>query len=111
MLYFKIYHPFSTKYESNATNCYDVNDVTISKIPKGVYTINLTAMQEAGNNKVSSFNVSVVYDLPIFRNFMLVFIGILLFALIAFIRSYYINIRRWENSPYYEIKYPSTSNE
>jgi hypothetical protein len=31
MLYFKIYHPFSTKYESNATNCYDVNDVTISK--------------------------------------------------------------------------------
>lgn len=86
-------------------------EVTISKIPKGNYTINLTALQEAGNNKVQNFNLSITYDTPIFKNFMIVFLSTLLIALIAFCRSYYINIKRWENSPYYELKYPSTNNE
>lgn len=88
-----------------------VDDVTISKIPKGNYTINLTALQEASTNKANYFNVAIVYDTPIYKNFFLVFFGILLLAVLAYARSYYINIRRWQNSPYYEIKFPSTTNE
>jgi hypothetical protein len=96
------------EYWKEGTN---TEDVTISKIPKGIYTINLIALQEASNQKVRDFNVSITYDTPIFRNFFIVFVGILLIALLAYARSYYINVRRWENSPYYELKYPSTSNE
>jgi DNA-directed RNA polymerase subunit RPC12/RpoP len=86
-------------------------EVTISKIPKGNYTINLTALQEASSNKVQSFNVNINYDTPIFKNLMLVFLSTLLIAIIAYFRSYYINLKRWENSPYYELKFPSTNNE
>jgi hypothetical protein len=69
----------------------------LSRIPEGRYHMNL--YPEFGINTYT-FNVRVTHDAPMYVNFFIVCIVLLLFPAYCMIRRRYLEQRRWSDSEY-----------
>lgn len=78
------------------------SDAYFSEIPEGTYFMSVTGIrdQNTGFDRPYTFNVKVINDTPMYRNFILIMLCLLIWPIISGIRSYNNEWRRWSNSPY-----------
>jgi hypothetical protein len=69
----------------------------LSQIPPGKYHLNI--YPEFGINN-PSFSIQVKHDVPMFANFLITCLGLLLYPLIYFLRKRYREQKRWSDSDY-----------
>lgn len=79
------------------------NDAYFSSIPAGTYFMTVTGTRDAQtmlNYRPYIFNLKVINDTPMYRNFILIMLCVIAWPIIAGIISYYNEKQRWSNSPY-----------
>jgi hypothetical protein len=82
-------------------------EVYMNTIPRGDYTLKLSAMRENGHFETRSYHVTGYYDVSTLHN-LLICIGILLiWPVFKYITTYYSEKKRWSNSPYSRFNYES----
>lgn len=72
----------------------------INEIPEGDYTLQLTAQREKGVGLVNYYTISAFYDVSGVRNLFICIGLLLLWPIFKFLRTYFSERKRWENSPY-----------
>ncbi|MBE9463578.1 DUF4178 domain-containing protein [Dyadobacter subterraneus] len=78
-------------------------DAYFSSIPAGTYFMSVTGTRDSKtmyNNRPYIFNVKVINDTPMYRNFILILLCIITWPIISGIRNYNNERQRWSNSPY-----------
>lgn len=80
----------------------------LDRIPSGTYFLKIDGIRDAGvigYEKVSSFHVKVIYDVPMFRNLVLTILTLLLYPVIVVWTSNTVERGRWFGSPYSRYNY------
>ena len=71
----------------------------VSALPSGTYQIIIQPYRE-NYSSINNFDLSIVGDVPIWSNFWIVLLLVLVFPAIQWFRSYAFEKRRWMNSDY-----------
>lgn len=80
----------------------------LSSIPAGTYFLQISSsrdMNVTSENTVRDFSLRVVNDSPMYRNFWLIGLIIILWPVIMLIMNHYYEKERWRHSPYSKFSY------
>ncbi|PWB51949.1 MAG: hypothetical protein C3F18_08730 [Nitrosomonadales bacterium] len=76
------------------------DEAVLSDVPAGEYLLQIQAETPAGGGAQISDRLVVVRDVPLWSNFFLTLLALLIFPLIAWLRSHSFESRRWAESDY-----------
>jgi hypothetical protein len=76
------------------------DEVVLSDVPAGEYLLQIQAETPAGGGTQISDRLVVVRDVPLWSNFFLTLLALVIFPVIAWWRSHSFESRRWAESDY-----------
>jgi len=72
----------------------------INEVPAGDYTLELAAQREKSFSQVNYYTITAFYDVSSVRNLFICIGFLLLWPIFKYLRTYFSERKRWENSPY-----------
>jgi len=74
-------------------------EVVLSSLPAGMYHLNIFPSTQSGLAEIQ-FSVTVVSDVPMWRNFFIILLMVALYPLVVWWRTQTFEKKRWNNSAY-----------